>query len=1150
LGFDRKEKEAMRKLITGLRAFALTLLVVALAASLVGQQLSGTLTGTVTDQSGAVVPGAKVVLTNDQSGVSLTSETNAQGYFAISGVLAGSYSLTVETQGFKSLKRPGIEFSSGDKRNLSDLVMQLGNTTETVEVTSNVELLTPVDSGEKAIVINQQQLQNVAIVGRSAAEFLKVLPGMAATGSGLSNSPGFSGEVIGINGNGDGGKQSALGTFAANGTRPEAMDIIMDGAHVSDPGCNCATPVNANPDMTQEFKVLTSNFAAENSKGPVVINAVTKGGGTEFHGAAYLYARHYTMNSNDANFKQRGLERPQNKFFFPGGNFGGPVLLPGTNFNRNRDKLFFFTGYEYYKQTIDTGVLQSQVPTDAMLNGDFSDTATLAAFGRASGQASAIPSNAVNGRIPVSQLDPSMMALTRLLPRPNTDPAGAGGGFNYSQALPIDQNSWQSTSRVDYNISDNTKLFVRYSAQRELQSFPVQLWWRNANAVPLPTGIDGKNRSDSVSASLVNIINPTMTNEFVFGYTFVDFPNIYQDIDKLDRGTVGFNYNTIFNEDNKIPAFVNWGGGTPGMWMTGGFDPILFATKHLWTVSDNVTKVVDTHTLKFGGFFGFVRNAQPGNANSNGAFVYANWSPRSTGNALADLMTGRINDWTESTQNVVRDIAFKDIAFYAQDSWKATRNLTIEFGMRFQHLTPWKEQLGIGLLTWNEAQYSNDPSRLGDLTGLSWNERNGDTPLSGYPTRALFYAPRFGVAWDIFGTGNTVVRGGWGKFFYHDPQAGADTVDVAAGLRNTNVGGGPLLSSLSGVVPGTTRTSVSALDPNDDNQPNTTSWSFTLSQRLPSRMLWEVAYVGNESRNLLNNGIANINLAPYGSMFSNPDGDANAFRPRANYQDINVLTHNFFQNYHALQTTLAKQTGNFNYTLAYTWSKAMGIRGSGQGQVTDQLNFRNNYGPLAYDRTHIFSATYVYTLPNFAQNNAFAKGLLNGWQLSGITQLYSGVNLQANDNAGFDLNAPRPDDPTRTIGATFVNGTPGIAATPFVLCDPRQGLADGQFINGSCFAAPVQGANGTMIMPYLRGPAFFNSDLSLFKNFKFAESKELQFRFSGYNFLNHPLKTFINGDPNLNLQLDRQNNLVNPRFGFADNMTGRRVIQLAVKFFF
>lgn len=181
----------MRKPTTELRVIALTLFFAAWVLSSLGQQLSGTLTGTVTDQSNAVLPGAKITLTNDQSGSALTTETNTQGYFSIAGIMAGNYTITVEADGFRVLKRSGITFNAGDKRNISDLVMQLGSTAETVEVTSSVELLTPVDSGEKSIVINQQQLQNVAIVGRSAAEFLKVLPGMAATGSGLSNAPGL-----------------------------------------------------------------------------------------------------------------------------------------------------------------------------------------------------------------------------------------------------------------------------------------------------------------------------------------------------------------------------------------------------------------------------------------------------------------------------------------------------------------------------------------------------------------------------------------------------------------------------------------------------------------------------------------------------------------------------------------------------------------------------------------------------------------------------------------------------------------------------------------------------------------------------------------------------------------------------------------------
>ena len=208
------------------------------------------------------------------------------------------------------------------------------------------------------------------------------------------------------------------------------MDITADGSHVSDPGCNCATPVNPNTDMIQEFKVLTSNFSAENSKGPVVLNSISKSGGRDFHGEAYLYARHFSMNSNEWLLNKTGQAKPENKYFFPGGNIGGPVLIPGTNFNKNRDKLFFFTGYEYYKQTLDTGVLQAFVPTDQMFAGNFSPE-YLATLGPKvpSGVSSNVKTDQFPGGIvPTSMMDPGGLALAKLYPKPNVDPAGAGAG--------------------------------------------------------------------------------------------------------------------------------------------------------------------------------------------------------------------------------------------------------------------------------------------------------------------------------------------------------------------------------------------------------------------------------------------------------------------------------------------------------------------------------------------------------------------------------------------------------------------------------------------------------------------------------------------------------------------------------------------------
>src|SRR5258706_106940 len=363
------------------------------------QTISGTLTGTVSDASGSVIPDATVVVKNEATGDVRKTVTNASGYFTVAAIPAGSYDVSLEKTGFQKYETSNLVFNGSDKRNL-DIVLKVGTATQTVEVVSAQETVTTVDSGEKSSVLTTKELQNISVVGRSAAEFIKILPGMAQTGSGVDNRPGFSGEVIGINGNGDGGHQSALGYFSANGTPTNSMDITADGSHVSDPGCNCATPVNPNTDMIQEFKVMTSNFSAENSKGPVVLNSISKSGTTAFHGEGYFYARHNALNSNDWLSNAFGVAKPANKYFFP-------------------------------------------------------------------------------------------------------------GGSNYVNNLLQNKNSYQWLRRVDYSISDNPKLFVRYNLQNELQQFRVSLWWRPQQQaqVPSPPLFAAHNQSQSVSASLVHVFS-------------------------------------------------------------------------------------------------------------------------------------------------------------------------------------------------------------------------------------------------------------------------------------------------------------------------------------------------------------------------------------------------------------------------------------------------------------------------------------------------------------------------------------------------------------------------------------------------------------------------------------------------------------------
>ncbi|MEX2264879.1 MAG: TonB-dependent receptor [Bryobacteraceae bacterium] len=1132
-----------------LRAFRIAAAALLFGGQIWGQSLTGTLTGIVTDSSGAAVPQAQIILRNDASGDVRRTVTNDQGYFTIAAVFAGSYNVAIEATGFAKLERTGIVFNPGDKRHLSDLVLQVGATTETVTVTSAAASITTIDSGEKSAVINAQQLQNIAVVGRSAAELIKILPGMAPTGSGVENKPGFSGEVIGINGNGDGGRQSALGYYAANGTRTAAMDIVTDGAHTADPGCNCATPVNPNVDMLQEFKVLSSNYSAEHAKGPVVLNAITKSGGSSFHGMGYYYIRDHNLNSNDWQLNRAGQKRPANQFQFPGFNIGGPVIVPGTNFNKDRNKLFFFAGYEFFKQRLDTGVLSTIVPTEAMRAGDFTDTAYLSRLGSSEGNRTpSLPaSGIVNGRVPANQIDPAGRILMNLLPPPNVDPA-ANGGNNYVNALLIDQPMHQFVTRVDYNVSDYTKLFVRYNLQRETQNFPVQLWGRENFAVPYPTATVGDNVSDSVSASYTKVFSPTMTNEAVFGYTFVDFPNRLDDPSKVSRANLGYPYQGIFKSGvDQIPNFRN-NSGLATVFNRGGFNPIYPATKWLISFSDNFSVFRGRHSLKAGFFWETIIQQQPSGGESQGRVVYRTDHQLTTGNAYADLLTGRYSSYFEQNSNINVNQAFQTFEFYLQDSWKVRPNFTLELGARFAHLGPWYDREGIGFGVFDPARYSDDPAELPNLTGLVYQKIDSKIPTSGGTIAPLFFMPRVGFAWDLNSSGKTVLRGGFGAFRYHDPTCCGGTLNVPAGERNTTVATQGLIKDLDNVVPRSVRIGITTMDPNDDTQPINYNWSFSIARRLAGDMLLETAYVGNASRDLLNDGIRDINLVPYGAMFSNPTGNPDDFRPRRNYGAINQISRTFFQDYHSWQTTLQRTRGNLTYALAYTLSKTTGIRGGGQGSAADQFNPLNNHGILAYDRRHMFNISYVYELPRFVGNNPALGALVNGWQISGISQFASGVDTQSNTSVNFSLLGFLPNG--QRINERWINGTNGLSAMPLLTCDPGKNLQPGQYVNGNCFAPPTPGNNGPAVMPAAYGPWLINHDISLFKNWALGESRKFQFRANFFNFPNHPLVTFRNGDPNLVLSFDQSGKLSNPRFGYTDVKTGRRVIQLGIKFYF
>jgi hypothetical protein len=1156
-------------------------LLCAFAANLPAQSIYATLTGVVSDPSQGLVVQATVRLRDEGSGSLRETVTNSQGYYTFASVPVGSYELTVAMAGFENYRETGIALGGGEKRNVN-VNLKVGSATETVVVTGTSDLLTTVDSGEKSATLSVKQLENFVQVGSNAAEFIKMMPGFGIQ-NGTANGANFNGGTIGINANGNAGSQSPLNNaYAYNGLPSNTLDITADGAHVSDPGCNCDTPVNPNADMIAEFKITMSNFSAENQKGPAVLSSVAKSGGQKFHGSGFLYARSYVLNANDWLSNVSSAPRPQNKYYYPGGTLGGPLFIPGTRFNKSHQKLFFFTGYQYFYQVLDTGLLRAEVPTAGMLQGNFSPT-ELAKLGNIS--ASGSPPGQINARnaalypggiIPASAIDQSMLALMKLYPTANSDP-NATGGYNWTNDLTFQQNNHQWMTRVDYNISDSTKLFVRYNLQREKQPFPMQLWsTATTQQLPYPTPVIGKNRSDSMTASLTHVFSPTMTNEFIFGYTFIGFPNVFEDPSKVDPAKVGFAYKLLYK--NGVAQIPNFGGGSEASQINnyGGFEiggPAagLYANKWMPSVSDSVAKVWGRHTMKAGVFYEYIRNAQPASGNSMGNLRVSNSNSNSLGNDYADMLIGNLNSFQQVSFNRVNDIAYSTYEGFVQDSWKVNKKLTLELGIRLTHFQPWVDRLGFGFSNFNASSYNTSCTPT-QYCGFSWNKKDPSVPIGGFPTRKMFYQPRFGVAYDVFGNGNTVVRGGWGMYYFHSGQF-TSGLDVAAGVQTITLsnnqgtgsspyvtGGTPLMArSLDTMNFSSAALSPVAVDSADDKQPLTKSYSFTIQQRLPWSSMLEVAYVGNESTNLLNQAGGqgyNVNLVPKGAMLSSNNGGvdpnsltANNFRPIKAYSDINLATNNLYANYNSLQTTWARSKGRYTMSLNYAFAKAMGFNNT---PGLDSFNLANNYTVQNSNRTHIFNFAYSIELGNPARNK-WAGGFVNGWQVSGITQWQSGANLTANrgQNFGLNTNSYKIPGTTFNVSSASLLGTNNIALHPLVTCDPTANLAPNQYVNGACFAIPTQiGQNGPTTLPVIYGPAFFNTDLGLFKNFQIKERMKLQFRANGYNFLNHPLWSFTSAT-NLTLGYNGTTGQLNaPTFGYVTQKQGHRVVQLAVKFIF
>lgn len=1200
-------------------------------------QTTATIFGTVSDAQGGVVPGAAVALVNTATNDRRDYVTNDSGYFSFAAVLPGTYTIKVSAKGFRNYEQSGIEVNASDERKITGIVLQIGTTSESVTVEATDQIIAT-DNGELKDVLTTKDIEQLPLAGRNVDELLKTLTGVANTPlGGLGNSvPNFFNQ--GAEGTSVGNGLGVNGVAERGGTAQ-----LADGVDINDPGCNCYSIAAINPEMTQEVTVQLSNFGADSSKGPTVINTISKSGTDELHGSAYLYARNYVLDANDWQSNTERLHRNPESYYYPGGNIGGPI--PFTH-----KKAFFWFGYEHFLQNLgNSSVLQSYVPTPGMLAGNFTSSGmgnstlcpNLDAMGNdtsaspisgtycASINGTVLPNGqtVTNGMIPSQFLDPGAKALASIWPAPNADPATTPGGYNYVAAIASIHDGYVLRTRGDYNLSDNDKLYLSVQFGRDSQ--PTQgngahIYWTPSYSIPYPGGgLQSTSTSEAYSGHFVHVFNPTLTNEFLFTWGYGNNPAGPSDQSAAYRSTLKYPYGTVFNTGALVvPSYSSAGKMTfPDFSQQDIFEAgggVYLVRKEQPAFADNLVKVWGTHTIKIGGFTETADNAQGSFESPNGSInSFSGQNPDlfthnllgSALNPTANFVLGVVSNYTENSAGPVEDLAARNTAGYIDDTWKATNKLTIEGGLRFDHISHWYDRGKNGIPVWLPDLVESDATEGKIDPGLYWHGISPGIPTSGNPNRIAFVEPRFGAAYDVFGNGKTVVRGGWGAYRFNDQYNDyANALVQADAIKTYNLPGqtNVLLSEIPNISPtgvGSSVGSVTAFSPTDDEIPVTHAYNLTISQQLPWHSLFQIAYVGNKTTHVLMGGGSDAassstsggsyvdqNKIPLGALFApdpvthviatNPENVGASGNSLADYapygkvygtNTIAVPTHVGYSRYDALQVSWNKRSEHLTFNFNFTWSKDLGTVLN-----VNPFVLRDNYGPTVIDRPYVVNASVAYNvLRVYHGDAAWLGGIVNNWTISNFTAYDSGAPLQSISSQNFNLSLTYTDLPVNaqamglnnSIGdPTYYGTTAGLAIQPVTTCDPGAGLANNQRFKASCLAPPTfPSAPDTFggIGPRnydVYGPAYWNTDLALYKTFHIKERHSLQFRISAFNFLNHPLPQFSgNGQVSLAYDVDYVTHAitVNPstpaNVGFLDSKSGapsQRIMELSLKYSF
>jgi len=1115
-GVSAPPPQARLKPGRGLKAAPLWCCLLLAPALLLGQEVTGTIGGRVRDATAAAIADAEVTVLHAETGAARKGLTKADGAYLFPALPIGAYQIAVTRAGFKKALRSGIELHVGDHLVL-DLGLEIGDLAQEVSVVADAPQV-QVEGGGQSGLISGDQVRELQLNGRSFMTLIELLPGVS------SDMP-------------DRVDPNTNPLLYINGARNSAANFNIDGGSNADTivgsgSLNTFTSVES----IAEFRVATSSFTAEYGRGGFAqVNVVTRGGTQNFRGALFYFTRHDAVDARDY-FSHQVLPLKLHDF---GYTLGGPLLLPG-GYNRSRSKTFFFWTHHFMRLSTRGEAVNTTVPALAERSGDFSGRGPGrdGLFGTADDPVIDPDTGAgfPEGVIPPSRIDPHARKLLNLYPVPNFR---GPGSINFTSAAASQQRWREELIRIDHNFSPSWKLFGRFVQDSAFIRNPYggSLTTSIGTRFPGISATRATRPGKNLTVTMTNLFSSTSLNELRFTYAGREITQ-HPINDQAERARLGISIPEIFpeNDGNVIPT-ITLGSGFAALnvsrvWLKQYYD---------LEVSNNFTKLVGRHALKAGALFSRGGNREnPTGPNTNGNFTF---NTGLAGNPIANLLLGLPFQYAEAERFVVSNARFAMFEAYLQDEFRVTPRLHLGLGLRYSVYGNPYDRDNV-LTNFLPAQF--DAARApgidslgrrlpgtGDaLNGLIIAGRNSPYGRRVTESSADLFGPRFNFAYDLFGRRKTAIRGGYGVYYtrpligtfinsafdnppfsrsvtietpsFHNPGGGREALETAPNLTAL---GTPMLA------------------------PTIQQWSFGVQQELFRRAILEVAYVGSHGTHLFRP--LNINSPTPGIGGAAGGPPYNAIRPYRGWATITQRQSTALSTYHSLQVKFDRRlAGGLSLGGVYTFSKSIDTASSDRGGSDvppDSRNARAERGPSDFDRSHIFTVNSIWFLPRFTRRPGAASALLNGWQISGIGRMWTG----------------RPFDVTMSQDVARIGATQN--QRPDLVADPRGPRAVEEWFNRGAFARPATGAFGNMGRNRLRGPGVNKWDLSMFKNFRWGEGRNMQFRTEFYNAFNHPSFTTVGAS------LTTTNAGVNPaanNFAVITATRDARVLQFGLRITF